>query len=441
MPPDRTFLQGTANGEAFSDAQSSSSTSAERSPGATPHSSVAESSSGAMQRQRRSTTIGAETMENVLDDYRRERDAARAERDAARAERDAAQADLTRMRARQTQNDDVTLQTSIHQNGQYFGGTGANGQPEGTGVLMSPDGAMTVYFGQWQGGARHGRGKHFSEGTLVYDGEWSDNTRHGLGEEFDAKGQLSYTGGWEKGRRHGRGAESTNGKVTYTGGWKDGEKRGFGEATGMRWEGQAYHGPTVDGDPHGEGELRCGAVTRYRGGWRGGKRHGWGRQLCASGGLLYEGEWANGERTYRGEARVGRMKVSGGHYCGLTRDGEPHGEGELRDGNNKPIYKGEWKSGKRHGQAKAYYHFDGPMLWFDGEWREGLARSGTLFPDGDRCGLKNADGIPRYPITPIRWQAGQDVPETDLRGVGGWKLHWWLQNRGVSRYFPAGALS
>jgi len=385
-------------------------------------------------------------MENVLDDYRRERDAARAERDAARAERDAAQADLTRMRARQTQNDDVTLQTSIHQNGQYFGGTGANGQPEGTGVLMSPDGAMTVYFGQWQGGARHGRGKHFSEGTLVYDGEWSDNTRHGLGEEFDAKGQLSYTGGWEKGRRHGRGAESTNGKVTYTGGWKDGEKRGFGEATGMRWEGQAYHGPTVDGDPHGEGELRCGAVTRYRGGWRGGKRHGWGRQLCASGGLLYEGEWANGERTYRGEARVGRMKVSGGHYCGLTRDGEPHGEGELRDPlSDDLIYAGGWKDGYRHGRGKAYKKAGSPVVWFEGEWMGGKAHDGNLFPGGALTRRKKADGTPHHPITPIPWRQGEPLPSININKLpGGLRrqtLHEWLQRRELTAFLAPPAVN
>jgi len=79
------------------------------------------------------------------------------------------------------------------------------------------------------------------------------------------------------------------------------------------------------------------------------------------------------------------------------------------------------------------------VLCFEGDWWEGLAHSGTLFPDGDRCGLKNADGIPRYPITPIRWQAGQKIPNTDLCGWG-YALHQCLRDQGVSGYFPAGAL-
>jgi len=78
------------------------------------------------------------------------------------------------------------------------------------------------------------------------------------------------------------------------------------------------------------------------------------------------------------------------------------------------------------------------VLCFEGDWWEGLAHSGTLFPDGDWSGVKKADGSPLYPITPIQWQAGHKLPSTDL--VGGYKLHKWLQYRGVSGYFPAGAL-
>mmetsp|Transcript_18172 Transcript_18172/g.51713 ORF Transcript_18172/g.51713 Transcript_18172/m.51713 type:complete len:262 (-) Transcript_18172:164-949(-) len=135
------------------------------------------------------------------------------------------------------------------------------------------------------------------------------------------------------------------------------------------------------------------------------------------------------------------MSFEGGVYHGQLMGGQPHGSGTLCTQIGRVIYSGDWQHGKRHGQGKAYYDIGyGPVLWFDGEWREGLAHIGTLFLDGDCYAAKKADGIPRCPITPIRWQAGQKIPNINLVPGGGWKLHQLLQDRGVSEYFPAGAL-
>jgi len=206
-----------------------------------------------------------------------------------------------------------------------------------------------------------------------------------------------------------------------------------------------YDGQKLNGQPHGSGTVRKpGGSVVFSGDWQHGKRHGRGTEFRGDGQLVYDGEWANGEKTNRGEGKVGFMELRDdkgqlvGYYHGETQDGQPNGEGELRDGRNNAVYKGGWKNGKQHGQGRAYYDGYGPVLWFDGEWREGLAHSGTLFPDGDWSGVKKADGSPLYPITPIQWQAGHKLPSTDL--VGGYKLHKWLQYRGVSGYFPAGAL-
>jgi len=131
----------------------------------------------------------------------------------------------------------------------------------------------------------------------------------------------------------------------------------------------------------------------------------------------------------------------GGLYHGIVVNGVPEGMGALRsiDGDNK-IYAGEWRNGKRHGKEKAYYDYCGDVLWFEGEWREGRAHSGTLFPDADWHGAKNPDGSPQYPVTPIRWQAGQKIPNTDLVPGSTRKLPQCLQGRGLSGYFPADAL-
>jgi len=158
-----------------------------------------------------------------------------------------------------------------------------------------------------------------------------------------------------------------------------------------------YHGNVRNKMPHGEGTLRT----------------------LDGQNSLYEGQWADGKRDGKGKQYA---------PCQLGKETKIC-----------LVYEGDFVNGKRHGQGKAFYEWHGPVLWFDGEWRDGLAYSGTLFRDGDGVGQKNADGSPRWPIKPIRWQAGQKIPNTDLCGWG-YALHQCLRDQGVSGYFPAGAL-
>jgi len=243
----------------------------------------------------------------------------------------------------------------------------------------------------------------------VYRGLLMNGQPHGSGTLLTPDGRVIYTGDWRHGKRHGYGEEFINGKVTYRGVWVRGEKKGAVVATGMWWEGHFYHGPTLDGRPHGEGELRDHHdKIVYKGQWTSGR--GQGEEFDSQGRVIYRGEWADGKR---------------------------HGRGKALDDAGRATYEGEWTDGKRHGQGKAYYNIGyGPVLWFDGEWREGLANSGMLFPDGTYYGGKHADGTPKGPITPIRWREGEGVPKI----VPGVHLHQWLQCRGVSAYLPAAAL-
>ncbi|CEM15725.1 unnamed protein product [Vitrella brassicaformis CCMP3155] len=338
-------------------------------------------------RERRQYDKRIEELEAQRDDYKRERDAYRRERDAAFDKLRELEAKI----AADEQAHSNVARTVVHDGGLYHGSirkVGGTEVPHGTGLLRSLDGERKRYEGEWKDGKHHGKGKEFSQDRAVYEGDFVDGKREGHGEEF------------------------INGKVTYRGVWVRGEKKGAVVATGMWWEGHFYHGPTLDGRPHGEGELRDHHdKIVYKGQWTSGR--GQGEEFDSQGRVIYRGEWADGKR---------------------------HGRGKALDDAGRATYEGEWTDGKRHGQGKAYYNIGyGPVLWFDGEWREGLAHSGTLFPDGDRCGLKNADGIPRYPITPIRWQAGQKIPNTKLP-PSTYELHHLLQSQGLSGYFPAGAL-
>jgi len=345
-----------------------------------------------------------------------------AERDTYKRERDAALEELRELRTRLAQDDHKTLREVAHQGGLYRG-TLVDDLPHGSGVLYAMDGE-----------------------TKIYEGEWQDGTRHGQGKEF------------------------TDDKMTYKGAWADGEKVGDGEATGMQWERCcSYYGKTIDGKPHGEGELLQGESVIYRGRWKDGKRNGkgdefvdgrliytgtWfcgkrtgrGAEFSQGGELIYEGSWHNGERTYRREGKVGGMELKGdqgellGYYSGAIYYGRPHGEGELRDGgDNRVVYKGGWRNGMRHGHGKAYYHWNGPVLWFRGEWRHNRIHSGALFPDGNWSGEREQDGMPVFPADIIMWQGGEAMTDINVPGSG-WTVAELLRDRGVSVYLPVGAL-
>ncbi|CEM15735.1 unnamed protein product [Vitrella brassicaformis CCMP3155] len=290
--------------------------------------------------------------------------------------------------------------------------------PHGTGLLRSLDGDKKRYEGEWKDGKYHGKGIEYA----------SFETRNQQGQ-LETKMCLVYEGDFADGKREGqKGTEyqAINGQMgkVYEGEWRD-----------NKWHGQGRELPHYDSS---SGQRQH--ILEYTGSWVNGKRHGEGEELTDSK-VTYRGGWANGEK--KGNGTAGGMELRDdngqhlGNYHGPTLDGQPNGDAELRYG-NQVVYKGNWASGKRHGQGKAYYDYC-PVLWFDGEWREGLANNGMLFPDGDCWGQKKADGSPVYPIKPIRWQAGQQIPNTDVPGCG-WKLHQWLQSRGVSGYFPAGAL-
>ncbi|CEM23790.1 unnamed protein product [Vitrella brassicaformis CCMP3155] len=357
--------------------------------------------------------------------------------------------------------DGVATGMRWEQNYRYHGPT-RDGKAQGEDGELRDGNDRVVYKGDWQDGKREGNGvecaMYRQKEVKVYEGEWRDNKRHGRGTEFHHEdGQLLYEGEWVNGQRTNIG----EGRVGFMP-LQDDKKKLVGY----------YHGETQHGVPNGKGELRYGINVVYKGDWQDGKRngkgveyamhsqkmvkayegewrdnirHGRGTELRHEDGqLIYEGEWANGEKTKRGKGKVGFMELEGdqgqvlGDYHGETQNGQPNGEGEIRDGNNV-VYKGGWKNGKQHGQGKAYYGYGGgPMLWFEGEWREGLAHSGTLFPDGHWSAYKNPDGTPYCPITPIRWQDGQKIPDRDLDGYGT-KLYEWLQNQGLSGYFPADA--
>ncbi|CEL92144.1 unnamed protein product [Vitrella brassicaformis CCMP3155] len=200
----------------------------------------------------------------------------------------------------------------------------------------------------------------------------------------------------------------------------------------LHWEGGMYHGNVRNKMPHGEGTLRTmdGQDSLYEGHWADGKRHGKGKEYAPC--QVYN-------QQQRQLIQTKMCLVYEGDFVEGKREGQKGTEYKALDGRMVKLYEGEWKDNRRHRQGKAYYWWGGSVLWFDGEWREGLAKSGTLFPDGTASGWKKADGSTKYPVKPIRWQAGQKIPNRNVPGYGE-PLHQLLEDQDVSGYFPAGAL-
>lgn len=135
----------------------------------------------------------------------------------------------------------------------------------------------------------------------------------------------------------------------------------------------------------------------YVGETKNGLMHGKGTRYWFDNEKKWEGDWVNG-------VACGHIVVSFGDlviYDGQMEKGLPNGEGTLlypntgeryvghfvdyrRDGFGKlytseglPVYEGEWKNDKQHGQGKSFL---GGVCRYDGQWKDGKkSGKGTEF--------------------------------------------------------------
>ena len=77
----------------------------------------------------------------------------------------------------------------------------------------------TEYDGDWSWSKMHGQGCFKYSNGDVYTGTWKDNQRHGIGTCRAVNGDL-YEGEWRFGLQHGRGRWETTDGTIYDGEWK-----------------------------------------------------------------------------------------------------------------------------------------------------------------------------------------------------------------------------
>ena len=98
--------------------------------------------------------------------------------------------------------------------GAVYTGQMLNGQREGYGIQIWPEGAK--YEGFWKDNMAHGRGKfHHLDGD-IYDGEWERDMANGFGTYFRADGS-QYQGEWLNDKQHGHGIELWSDNSKYEG--------------------------------------------------------------------------------------------------------------------------------------------------------------------------------------------------------------------------------
>jgi hypothetical protein len=76
----------------------------------------------------------------------------------------------------------ATSSTIFYENGDVFIGATLDEQPDGEGVMVSPDGDL--YVGEWRIGRQHGRGYYLWADRRMYVGTWVNGVRHGAGSFY-----------------------------------------------------------------------------------------------------------------------------------------------------------------------------------------------------------------------------------------------------------------
>ena len=201
-----------------------------------------------------------------------------------------------------------------------------------------------IYFGEYQNGKRHGRGRLIERETAtLYDGYWEDHNMvygriiHSDGDYYE--GQVEYCHKTDArplvARPHGKGKELRLDHASYTGMYVNGKKHGNGELKFLGKSKDTYSGDFVNGSMEGQGTFV----------WEHGNR-------------VYLGQWRNGQMHGKGKYYWGyntsNPEKSDSIYNGDYLNGKKHGKGELKQGNKTWKYIGQWENGVQHGECESF---------------------------------------------------------------------------------------
>jgi len=134
------------------------------------------------------------------------------------------------MQLKPTDDENLTWNKIVYDNGYYLGEFNKENQRHGRGVYVWGEG--TYFVGYWVVGIKDIYGKYFQKnGFMFYDGAFKNGLKDGKGSQF------------------------YNDKSKYVGQFVSDKRQGTGRFT---WaDGSAWEGPFVDGQFHGVGMYQC----------------------------------------------------------------------------------------------------------------------------------------------------------------------------------------
>ena len=218
-----------------------------------------------------------------------------------------------------------------------------------------------IYYGEWKGEERYGRGvqqwldgsryegyfidgkanikgKLFHSNGDTYDGEWRNNKANGYGIYLHVGGEY-YDGQWKDDKQDGKGKETWIDGSSYEGEYNSGKRHGKGI---FKWpDGSEYEGDFVNNMFNGKGKYTWSDKREYIGEWEANQMNGYG---------IFK--WPDG-RKYQGDYKKDKKEGYGLFYWpdgrifkGFWSNGKQHGEGEFYDPKKNNWKKGVWENGK-----------------------------------------------------------------------------------------------
>jgi len=237
---------------------------------------------------------------------------------------------------------------------QRYVGEYRQGRYDGPGVLEDGHGGSVK--GHFEGGLVEGDGEAVHPDGMHYRGHFHASFFDGQGVLDQADG-THYVGGFKRGKPEGAGVLSVGGAVIHAT-WRDGSPDGAVVVDGPGI--QHYEGQLVGGLPGGHGKRTYVDGVVYEGEFAKGQRSGQGALHASDGTLVYEGGWKDDLFDGQGRLRVGEDAW----YDGQMRHGVREGHGKLVDA--RGTLEGEFSAGGDEVR--------GVMTYPSGERQEGLRR-------------------------------------------------------------------
>ena len=250
--------------------------------------------------------------------------------------------------------------------------------PEYTGkaIIKARNGEI-VYKGDIVTGICTGWGQVYNLiGKLVYEGELKENNYSGKGKVYDETGRLIYEGEFNSNKYNGIGIlYDYQRHWRYEGNFAEGIKEGKGIIYNAKNQ-VIYEGDFSKDVYHGQGILHNEITGEwYTGAFANGKKQGSGILYNARNEVIFEGTYSND--LFDGDAmRYWNNKLM---YVGPYKAGKRESIGKEYNNDGKLVYEGDIVLGKRHGKGVQYDGISNRKIYegsfFDGK-RQG---DGTIY--------------------------------------------------------------